>query len=120
VFVAFIVDKDTNHDKAVSLMKEIVNGKHGPAITSKYLFDETVTVALVSSKSSDSAVTTGNLIKESMPVLDVDSNTFEGSWTKFKNQNNKITNFKKYGFDPLLIFTVRYYYGYDLLYTCFI
>ena len=93
MFVAFIVDKDTNHEKAVSLMREIVNGKHCPAITSKYVFDETVTVVLVRSKSLDSAVTTGNLIKESMPVLDVDSNTFEGSWIKFKNQKEKKFSF---------------------------
>ena len=101
-------------------MKEILNEKQGPAITSEYASYETVTVVLVRSKSLDSDVTAVYLIKDSMPVLDVDRNTFEGSWTKFKNQNNKITNFKKYGFDPLLIFTVRYYYGYDLLYTCFI
>lgn len=86
--VAYIVDKDTNHEKAVSLMEEIVNGKHGPAITSEYVFDETVTVVLVRSKSMNSAVKTGDLIKESIPVLDVGSNVFEASWRRFRNQNN--------------------------------
>lgn len=86
--VAYIVDKDTNHEKAVSLMEEIVNGKHGPAITSEYVFDETVTVVLVRSKSLNSAVKTGDLIKESIPVLDVGSNVFEASWRRFRNQNN--------------------------------
>lgn len=67
-------------------MEEIASGKHGPVITSGYVFDETVTVVLVLSKSLDSAVMTGNLIKESMPVVDVDGNTFEASWNRFRNQ----------------------------------
>ncbi|AKA49140.1 hypothetical protein IX51_08510 [uncultured archaeon] len=91
VLVAFIVDKDSNHENAVSIMEEIVSGKHGPAITSEYVFDETVTVVLVRSKSLDSAVKTGALIKESMPVLDVGSDTFEASWNRFRNQ--KVTKF---------------------------
>ena len=86
--VAYIVDKDTNHEKAVSLMKEIVEGEHGSAITSEYVFDETVTVVLVRSKSLDSAVRTGDLIKESIPVLEVGNNIFEASWKRFRNQKN--------------------------------
>ena len=88
VFVAFIVDKDTNHEKAVSLMEEIVDGGHGPAITSDYVFDETVTVVLVRSKSLESAVRTGNSIRESMPVMDVDSIIFEAAWNRFRGQKS--------------------------------
>lgn len=91
MLVAFIVDKDSNHEKAVSIMEEIVSGKHGPAITSEHVFDETVTVVLVRSKSLDSAVKAGNLIKESMTVLDVGSDTFEASWNRFRYQ--KTTKF---------------------------
>ena len=91
--VAFIVDKDTNHEKAVSLMKEIVEGEHGSAITSEYVFDETVTVVLVRSKSLESAVKTGDLIKESIPVLDVGNNVFEASWKRFRNQKNTKLSF---------------------------
>ncbi len=88
-----MVDKDTNHEKAVSLMEEIVSGKYGSAITSEYVFDETVTVVLVRSKSLDIAVNAGDLIKESMPVLDVGSSTFEASWRRFKNQKNSKFSF---------------------------
>ena len=88
VFVAYIVDKDTNHEKAVSLMEEIVVGGHGPAITSEYVFDETVTVVLVRSKSLDSAVRTGNSIRESMPVIDIDNIIFEAAWNRFRGQKN--------------------------------
>ena len=88
VLVAFIGDRDTNHAKAVSLMEGIVSGRHGPAITSEYVFDETVTVVLVRSKSLDSAIKTGNLIIESIQVLSVTSNTFEASWNRFRNQRD--------------------------------
>ncbi len=88
VLVAFIVDKDTNHEKSVSIMEEIVAGKHGQAITSEYVFDETVTVILVRSKSLYLAVKTGDLIKESMPVLDVGNSIFEASWNRFRNQKD--------------------------------
>ena len=91
--VAYIVDKDTNHEKAVSLMKEIVEGEHGSAITSEYVFDETVTVVLVRSKSLESAVKTGDIIKESIPVLDVGNNVFEASWKRFRNQKNTKLSF---------------------------
>ena len=86
--VAYIVEKDTNHEKAVSLMKEIVEGEHGSAITSEYVFEETVTVVLVRSRSLESAVKTGDIIKESIPVLDVGNNVFEASWKRFRNQKN--------------------------------
>ena len=91
--VSYIVEKDTNHEKAVSLMKEIVDGKHGSAITSEYVFDETVTVVLVRSKSLDSAVKTGDLIKESIPVLDVGNSVFEASWKRFRNQGKTMFSF---------------------------
>ena len=93
VFVAFIVEKDTNHEKAVSLMEEIVDGEHGTAITSGYVFDETVTVVLIRSKSLGSAVRTGNLIKESMQVIDVDSIFFEASWNRFRGQKRNKFSF---------------------------
>ena len=88
LLVAFVVAKDTNHEKAVSIMEEIVGGKHGQAITSEYVFDETVTVVLVRSKSLYLASKTGDLIKESMPVLEVGNNTFEASWNRFRNQKD--------------------------------
>ena len=88
LLVAFVVAKDTNHEKSVTIMEEIVGGKHGQAITSEYVFDETVTVVLVRSKSLYLASKTGDLIKESMPVLEVGNNTFEASWNRFRNQKD--------------------------------
>ncbi|MGC8547363.1 MAG: hypothetical protein ACP5MU_06920, partial [Thermoplasmata archaeon] len=35
-----------------------------------------------------SAVKSGRLIKESMPILAVDNNTFDASWNRFRNQTD--------------------------------
>ncbi len=91
ILVAYIVNKDSNHNKAVSLVGEIVSGKYGSAVTSDYVFDETVTVVLVRSKSPESAITSGRLIRESISVLSVSERVFENSWELFKNQ--KTTKF---------------------------
>ena len=37
------MEKNTNHERAVSLMEEIVSGRHGSAVTSEYAFYETET-----------------------------------------------------------------------------
>ena len=52
------------------------------------MFNETVTVVLVRSKSLYLASKTGDLIKKSMPVLEVGNNTFEASWNRFRNQKD--------------------------------
>ena len=52
------------------------------------MFNETVTVVLVRSKSLYLASKTGDLIKKSMPVLEVCNNTFEASWNRFRNQKD--------------------------------
>ncbi|MHB1440807.1 MAG: PIN domain-containing protein [Cuniculiplasma sp.] len=64
VLVTYVVEKDSNHEKAVSIMGEIIKGKNGSAITSEYVFDETVTIVLVRSKSLESAIMWGKLIKK--------------------------------------------------------
>ena len=78
------MEKDSNHEKAVLLMEEIIKGKYGSAITSEYIFDETVTVILVRSKSLESAAMSGEMIKKSMLILEVSSSVFEDSWDRFQ------------------------------------
>jgi len=40
VFVAYINKRDSNHDRAVYLLEDIMRGKCGKAYTSDYVFDE--------------------------------------------------------------------------------
>ncbi len=81
-----MVEKDSNHGRAIPLVSDIVSGKYGPAVTSDYVFDETVTVVLVRSKSLKTAIIAGDVIKESISMLYVDERLFEYSWEKFRNQ----------------------------------
>ncbi len=81
-----MVEKDSNHERAVPLMNDIVSGMYGTAVTSDYVFDETVTVILVRSKSLETAITAGKVIKESITILYVSEKLFEYSWEKFRNQ----------------------------------
>ena len=64
VSVGYIADKDSNYEKAVSLMEEITKGKLSPAITPECLLDETVTIVLLRLKSLESAIMPGELIKK--------------------------------------------------------
>ena len=93
VFVSYLVEKDSNHPRAVELVNEIVSGKHGSAVTSDYVFDETVTVVLVRSKSLDIAATAGELIKESIAMIRIDERIFESSWMVFKKQKSTRLSF---------------------------
>ncbi len=93
LLVAYIVDKDSNHGRAISLINDIVSGKYGSAVTSDYIFDETVTVVLVRTKSMEAAVTSGRLIRESVAILPVGDSVFEKSWNIFKNQRSTMFSF---------------------------
>ena len=88
VLVALMVDKDSNHSRAASLAGNIMSGKYGTAVTSDYIFDETVTVVLVRSKSLELAVSVGELIRKSVNVLPVGETTFEHSWEIFRLQKH--------------------------------
>jgi uncharacterized protein len=84
--VAYIVEGDSNHERAVKVVEQIADGDFGPAFTSDYVFDETTTVTLVRSKSIDKAVLVGNYIKNSVKILKISESVFDESWEMFKNQ----------------------------------
>ena len=86
VFVAYAVEDDGNHERAVKVIERIANGDFGPAFTSDYIFDETTTVTFIRSKSLQKAVLVGNYIKNSVEMIRVDGDLFNDSWEMFKNQ----------------------------------
>lgn len=86
VFVAYGVEQDENHQKAVETINKIIRGDFGAASTTDYVFDETVTVTLIRSKSVQKAALIGKYIKESVNLLKVDDDLFEESWARFKGQ----------------------------------
>jgi predicted nucleic acid-binding protein len=82
--VSFAVETDTNHLKAVKIMDEIEKGKYGRVYITDYIFDETVTVIFIRTKELAKAVSVGNALKKSVEIIDVDKNSFENTWNKFK------------------------------------
>jgi len=84
IFIAFHNTKDINHDRAVELVREIVNGKHGAAFTTDYIFDEAVTTALVRTGKHEIAVELGNQILgvkvKFVNMIQVDLTSFSNAW----------------------------------------
>jgi len=89
VFVAYINKRDSNHDRAVHLLEDIMRGKYGKAYTSDYIFDEAVTFSLLKTKDVRKALDVGRLIlgDEELPrftdILFVDRNIFNKAWEIF-------------------------------------
>lgn len=98
IFVAFHNRKDENHDRARTIINEVVNGKFGVAYTSDYVFDEAVTVALARTRRSDAAIAVGKMIlgeltKPFTIILKVDNDVFEKSWKIFTDYSRQGLSF---------------------------
>jgi len=88
VFVAFHNTRDTNHNRALELMRGIVDGELGTAYTSDYVFDEAVTVALVRTRRPENALAVGRMILGELTapflaILRVGDDTFKEAWRLF-------------------------------------
>ncbi|MBI2648068.1 MAG: type II toxin-antitoxin system VapC family toxin [Thaumarchaeota archaeon] len=90
--------KDENHDRARTIINEVVNGKFGVAYTSDYVFDEAVTVALARTRRSDAAIAVGKMIlgeltKPFTIIMKVDNDVFEKSWKTFTDYSRQGLSF---------------------------
>ena len=86
--VSYKIEDDTNHRKAVELMKEIAEGKYGEVIISDYIFDEAVTVILVRSKSLSLAVETGNDLRKYANIDKIGNDILDSAWEVFSGQKD--------------------------------
>ena len=89
IFVAFHNTRDENHNRALELMRRIVDGELGTAYTSDYIFDEAVTVALVRTRRPEMAIAVGRmilgeLIAPFLAMLRVDDDIFKEAWKLFQ------------------------------------
>jgi len=88
VFVAFHNTRDTNHNRALELLRSIVDGELGTAYTSDYVFDEAVTAALVRTRRPENALTVGRMILGELTapflaILRLDDEAFKEAWRLF-------------------------------------
>jgi predicted nucleic acid-binding protein len=97
IFIAFNNTKDVNHNRALTLVREIVEGKHGAAFTTDYIFDEAVTTALVRTGKHKIAIELGNQILgvnvKFVNIIQVDLASFSQAWKLFNKYIDKKLSF---------------------------
>lgn len=117
-FVAFLNKRDQNHDRALQLMRELLNGGYGEASTSDYIFDEAVTVALVRTRKIEVAESVGKLIlgdreRRFFNMVYVTEIDFMEAWRRFSGLAERglsftdcvsVTLMDTMGFDAVLSF----------------
>ncbi len=115
VFFGVNSKNDAHHAEAVRLLKFALSGRGGTVYTSDYVFDETVTLARVRTKSAEIPLTIGKAIIESPRVilLRVDEEVFNKSWDIFNEYCSRGLSFtdctsialvKTYDIDTILSF----------------
>ncbi|MEK6909849.1 MAG: PIN domain-containing protein [Candidatus Aenigmatarchaeota archaeon] len=86
--VSVEVETDQNHEKAIKIRDEIIEGKFDKTVISDYIFDETVTVTFGKTKDLNKAVLVGSNLKKSAEMIKVDEKSFEEAWDIFKGQKD--------------------------------
>lgn len=84
--VAFEVDGDINHSRAVEVMRAVVNAAYGPPVISDYVFDETAAVTLMRTKDLKKARLVGDAMLKAFRMLKVDDAVFREAWQRFRSQ----------------------------------
>ena len=90
VFVAFENTSDPNHETARRLLMAAAARRFGNVLTSDYILDEAVTLALARARRRDAAVSVGNLILGTGPLgrfsglVYVSPRVFLRSWSRFQ------------------------------------
>ncbi len=98
VFIAFHNTRDTNHNRALELIRDIVNGELGTAYTSDYIFDEAITVALVRTRKPENAIAVGKMILGELTtpflaILRVGDEEFKEAWRIFPRYTGRRLSF---------------------------
>ena len=86
VFCSYFNEDDVHHAKATDIMKGIITNEN--AITTDYIFDETITV-IQRRTNKEIAVESGNFILESeISIFEIDNLVFQKAWGIFKQNNS--------------------------------
>lgn len=95
IFVAARNKSDTNHARAKELLRSALRAEFGKVLTSDYIVDEAVTVALARTRNHQIAVNTGRLILDSPRIEKVIAGEegFYKAWEKFKTMGEKPLSF---------------------------
>ncbi len=89
--IAYYNSLDKHRKKAVEIMGDLIAGKYGDPCISDYVFDEVITIFSIRFKNKSLAVTVGEILIESLEIVNVGDKLFDDAWGIFKEQKN--TNF---------------------------
>ncbi|MCD6515324.1 MAG: type II toxin-antitoxin system VapC family toxin [Candidatus Odinarchaeota archaeon] len=85
--------RDRYHQRAKSILIDIIEGKYGQAYTSDYIFDEAITLTLYKTKNIELAIKFGECILGSTIIELVHTSTvdFENAWSLFKKLRKQLS-----------------------------
>jgi predicted nucleic acid-binding protein len=86
LIVAYSNEVDENHLKSVEIMKRIDDDEFGMGIITDYIFDESVTVAMVRSGNPARATGLGDSLMDSLFLIRIDEESFNRAWEIFGKQ----------------------------------
>lgn len=88
VFCAYANTKDIHHEKAKRILEEVMVKKKETVITTEYIFDETVTVALRKTGKEKAKELGNHILNAGYKIAKIDQKSFEKSWQLFQEENN--------------------------------
>lgn len=110
--VAYFNQGDENHPKVMKIMEEIVGRKFGPMCMTDYIFNETVTVAMIKMKDLQKATRIGDYTIKALKMIRVGEDTFLQAWKIFQSQKGT-----RLGFTDCTTISVMKYHGIDNIAT---
>lgn len=102
--IAYFNQRDENHQKTINLIKDIAEQKFGSLYMTDYVFNETVTVALIRMKSLERAKSIGDNLLKALEMIRIEEDVFLEAWKIFQSQKGT-----RFGFtDCTTIAAMRY------------
>jgi predicted nucleic acid-binding protein len=92
-FIAYINNRDKNHEGSRKLAAEIFSGKYGQFIITDHIFDETITTCLHRLKNKSKIEQLGyHILNSEIKLLQINEELFMESWDMFKKYHYSFTD----------------------------
>ena len=91
VFFSFYNQKDKNHERSKTIIRDILKGMYGQPLLLDYIFDELMTLIQYRTKRNDLATRIGTaILKHNVYYLtQITPNAFRKAWELFSNQKER-------------------------------
>ncbi len=114
-FLAYRNKKDRYHENALRLFRDALKGKYGQIYTSDYIYDESLTLALVRTNNIDVAMDISEVIHSPrIKMVFVDAKLLEMSARTFKQYSGRNLSFTDaVSIEIMKEFDIKKYLGFD-------